>query len=66
MPKDFTATIGALRDAAVGRCRDRIEQAAIRARDLVGSGKPADTAEERHPCGKEYGVTSVLKQRHGL
>ena len=66
MAKDFTNAIDALREAAVGRCRERIEQAAVRARDVIGTGNTGGNDESRPPCGKQHGVTSLLKQKHGL
>lgn len=62
--KDLTGIIRSLQTTAVNRCRERLDEAAARAKDLIGrcesdGGKPP--ADE-----KEYGVTSVMKRRHGL
>jgi hypothetical protein len=64
---DITHSIEALRTVAVGRCRERIEQAARKAKGLFKNGEqeeqkimpPADNEEK-------YGVTSLLKRKHGL
>ena len=65
MKKDVVLAIGAMRDAAVGRCRERIEQAALRARGIVGTQKQNE-AKEQPDSGSQYGVTSLLKRKHGL
>ena len=65
MAQDLMKTISALQNAAVGRCRKRIADAALRATGLMG-GKPPDE-EATHPCGKPpCGVTAILKRKHGL
>ena len=65
MAQDLMKTIGALQDAAVGRCRKRIEDAALKAKGLLGNGGP--DRERTYPCGKPAcGVTSILKRKHGL
>jgi hypothetical protein len=65
MAQDLMKTIGALQNAAIGRCRKRIEDAALKAKGLIGS-EPQDK-KESCPCGKPpCGVTSVLKRKHGL
>jgi len=58
-------TIGALQNAAVGNCRKRIADAALRAKGIIGTDPPdADTPDlyRKQACG----VTSVLKRKHGL
>jgi hypothetical protein len=64
MVQDFMRTIGALREAAVGNCRKRIEEAAIRAKGMIGADTPGGRVVERDapPCG----ISSVLKRKHGL
>ncbi len=66
MVKDIIKAIDALKNTAVARCRERIEEAAQKARVLRG-GSPAED-EKKHPCSSEpqCGVTSILKRRHGL
>lgn len=65
MAKDFTKIIRSLQTTAVNRCRERLDEAAAKAKDLIGRGENGDG---RAPADEkpEYGVTSVLKRRHGL
>jgi len=66
MVKDITKTINELRCIAVGRCRERLDQAAEKARGLLKNGQTVDQ-KERIPSGEEqYGVTSLMKRKHGL
>jgi hypothetical protein len=65
MAKDITKIIRSLQCSAVNRCRERLDAAALKARDLIsrdGNGDEKDTSHDK----PEYGVTSVLKRRHGL
>ncbi|HEX3001235.1 MAG TPA: hypothetical protein VHN82_02530 [Methanoregula sp.] len=64
MAQDLMKTIGALQDAAVGRCRKRIEDAALKAKGLFRTGEQGDTesSAQKPSCG----VTSILKRKHGL
>lgn len=63
--QDLMKTIGALQDAAVGRCRKRIEDAALKAKGLLRNGEQDES--ESHPAQKpSCGVTSILKRKHGL
>lgn len=58
-------TIGALQDAAVGRCRKRIEDAALKAKGILRAGEQGEN--ESHPEKRpSCGVTSILKRKHGL
>lgn len=66
MVTDIIKAIDALKNTAVARCRERIEEAALKARGLRG-GSPAEEKKgspgsSEPPCG----VTSILKRRHGL
>ncbi|MDD5142545.1 hypothetical protein [Methanoregula sp.] len=63
--QDLMKTIGALQDAAVGRCRKRIEDAALKAKGLLRAGEQ-DESEKRPAEKPSCGVTSVLKRKHGL
>jgi hypothetical protein len=65
MVQDILSAINALKNTAVGRCRQRIEEAAQKAREMRGSGQ---TVEEKSSIPKEppCGVTSILKRKHGL
>jgi CBS-domain-containing membrane protein len=65
MAKDITKIIRSLQTCAVNRCRERLDEAAIRARDLITRGEKSDEGGKEHEK-PEYGVTSVLKRRHGL
>lgn len=66
MAKDITTTINALRYAAVGRCQERLEQAASKARGLLKSGQTPEQSEKPPPYQEQYGVTSLMKRKHGL
>jgi hypothetical protein len=63
--KDITGIIRSLQCTAVNRCRERLDAAALKARDLIRKEEDGDEkiAANDKP---EYGVTSVLKRRHGL
>jgi hypothetical protein len=63
--KDISKIISSLQTTAVNRCRERLDEAAIRARDLISSGDTYDEKGKAHDR-QEYGVTSLLKRRHGL
>lgn len=65
MGSDISGVIRSLHESAVGRCRDRIEEAACKARGLIsrGGGEQEAGQEEKKP---QYGVTSMMKRRHGL
>jgi len=65
MTNDISGVIRSLQTTAVNRCRERIEDAALRARGLIGT-KRSDGEHEPAPEKPEYGVTSALKRRHGL
>jgi len=66
MAKDLTKTINAMRSIAVGRCRERLDQAARKTKVLRKNGQPEDQYEKLPPVEEQYGVTSLLKRRHGL
>jgi hypothetical protein len=63
--RDVTKIIRSLQTTAVNRCRERLDEAAARAKDLIGRGDDEDE-KARSQENAEYGVTSVLKRRHGL
>lgn len=65
MAQDITGIIRSLQTTAVNRCRERLDAAALKARGLIrrGEDEPGNDAARDDP---EYGVTSVLKRRHGL
>jgi len=58
--------IGKLKDMAIGRCRERIEQAACKAKELVNKPSPEGTNERYQYNNQPSGMTSFLKKRHGL
>lgn len=63
--KDITGIICSLQSTAVNRCRERLDEAAVRSRDLISRGEN-DDAKGAGRVRPEYGVTSLLKRRHGL
>jgi len=63
--KDITGIIKSLQCSAVNRCRERLDAAALKARDLISKGENGDDKGAVHDT-PEYGVTSLLKRRHGL
>ena len=64
MAQDITKILKSLQTTAVNRCRERLDEAALKARRLISRGeeeKKRDAHDE-----SQYGVTSVLKRKHGL
>jgi hypothetical protein len=66
MGKDLAKSINELRCAAVGRCRERLEQAAQKAKGIIKNGQDEEKEDKAPPCKEQYGVTSLLKRKHGL
>jgi hypothetical protein len=66
MVKDITKTINELRCAAVGRCRERLEQAAQKAKGILKNGETEEKNETSQPYKEQYTVSSILKRKHGL
>ncbi|MGA2120729.1 MAG: hypothetical protein ABSG49_01645 [Methanoregula sp.] len=65
MAQDLMKTISVLQNTAIGNCRKRIEDAALRAKGIIASNPPDTDAPG--PCQKpQCGVTSVMKRKHGL
>jgi hypothetical protein len=64
MAQDITGIIRSLQTTAVNRCRERLDAAALKARGLINRGED-DNGKDPGP-DDQYGVTSVLKRRHGL
>jgi hypothetical protein len=63
--QDLLKIINSLQDTAIGNCRKRLEDAAAKAKRSVGK----DAQDEvKHPLIQKpsCGVTSVLKEKHGL
>ena len=66
MVQNVIKAIDALKNTAVARCRERIEEAAQKARGLRGGGQEKEEQEHHGPSQPQCGVTSILKRRHGL
>ncbi|MGD1005018.1 MAG: hypothetical protein ABR887_06295 [Methanoregulaceae archaeon] len=66
MAHDINKKIERLKDVAIGRCRERIEQAACKAKELLNRPKPEGPKEGDANYPQPSGVTSFLKKRHGL
>jgi hypothetical protein len=65
MPLDSDKKIGKLKDIAIGRCRERLEQAACKAKELMN--KPSEGKDEKYRFNNQTSdITSFLKRRHGL
>jgi len=65
MAQNLMKTISALQNTAVGKCRKRIADAALKAKGIIGNDPPdADTPTsfQKPQCG----VTECLKRKHGL
>ena len=65
MPQDLNTLIGRIKASAVDRCRERIETAACKAKELLKGDKP-ENHKESSPGVGSHGVASLLKKRHGL
>ena len=66
MIRDVNNKIGKLKDMAIGRCRERIEQAACKAKELMNKPKSEGQKQETANYTQSSGITSFLKKRHGL
>ena len=66
MPLDSNKKIGKMKDIAIARCMERIEQAACKAKELMN--KPKREGQERRDRSgdQSHEITSFLKKRHGL
>ena len=49
-----------------GRCRERLDQAAQKAKGILKNGQSEEKKETSPPCEEQYGVTSLMKRKHGL
>jgi len=58
--------IGKLKDIAIGRCRERIELAACKAKELMNNPAPEGKNEKYQYNSQSSGMTSFLKRKHGL
>ncbi|MFA6226737.1 MAG: hypothetical protein WC620_11340 [Methanoregula sp.] len=66
MVQDILKTINALKNTAIGKCRQRIEETARKARELRKGGQTQGENKQSEPCEPQCGVTSILKRKHGL
>ena len=62
--QDITKILKSLQTTAVNRCRERLDEAALRAKNLIGKGDEEKTGPSHDD--EKYGVTSLLKRKHGL
>ena len=66
MTQDSEKKIGKLKDIAIDRCRERIEHAACKAKELMNKPSPDGKDEKYRINHQSSGMTSFLKKRHGL
>jgi hypothetical protein len=66
MAGDIDKKIVRLKDLAIDRCRDRIEQAKLKAKEFINGENLKRQREDNTNHTQSYGVTSFLKKRHGL
>lgn len=66
MPLDSDKKIGKLKDIAIARCMERIEQAACKAKELMNKPKREGQEKIDRSCDQSPEITSFLKKRHGL
>ena len=62
---NINTLIEKIKENAIGRCKDRIEMAADKARGVLNGKKP-ESREDYPPKVEPRNVTSFMKQRHGL
>ena len=65
MAQDITKILKSLQTTAVNRCKERLDEAALRAKSLISRGEADEKKDPAHD-DTQYGVTSVLKRKHGL
>ena len=65
MASNFNGILEKLKDNAVGRCRERIELAADKAKGVLNGKKPEDPMDSP-PKREPPGMTSYMKRQHGL
>jgi hypothetical protein len=66
MSLDSDTKITKLKNMAIGRCMERIEQAACKAKELMNKPKSEGPNEGTTNHTQPSGITSFLKKRHGL
>lgn len=65
MKNDLNTIIERIKETAVGRCKERIEFAADKAREVINS-KKKDEQNDYPPKIEPRGVSSLIKRQHGL
>jgi hypothetical protein len=66
MSLDSDKKIGKLKGIAIDRCRERIERAACKAKELMNKPIPEGQDERYRYNNQPSGMTSFLKRKHGL
>ena len=66
MALDSDKMIWKLKDMAIERCRERIEQAACKAKDLMNKPTPEKQDMRTRCYDQSSGITSFLKKKRGL
>ncbi len=67
MPLDSDKKIGKLKDIAIERCRERLEHAACKAKELMNKPSSGERKDEKYRYNNQTSdITSFLKKRHGL
>jgi hypothetical protein len=66
MKENLIKIIGSLKAETVGRCRERIDQASQKAKEIMGREGCSCRKDVKSCCHEKPGVTTILKRRHGL
>ena len=66
MTGEIDKKIVKLKDLALDRCRERIEQAKLKAKELMNTPKPEGNDDSNKYSDRSSGITSSLKKRYGL
>jgi hypothetical protein len=66
MPLNTDKTIGKLKDIALARCRERVEQAACKAKELMNKPFPEGQDMRARYYDPSSRITSSLKKKRGL
>lgn len=65
MTNNLNTIIERIKETAVGRCRERINFAADKARDVLNKNKKEEP-NDYPPKVEQQGVSSLMKRQHGL
>jgi hypothetical protein len=65
MTNNLNTILEKIKENAVGRCRERIEMAADKAREILNT-KKKDDPKDYPPKVEPRSVTSLMKRQHGL